>query len=147
MTDAVLNALVGAGGALAGSVIGAVTTYFVQKKLIAAQTSSAVHKEFLAKQLVSLQELNLAIDFALGNEGKVEGGPVSEMFVGIVKEAPRHLAFLPNDLRDDARKLFFEFFKGARDGDVHLDLAFMEGLRTRVLAQIDKTFAEYGHDS
>jgi len=144
MADVALNALIGAAGALVGSVVGAVTTYFVQKKLIAAQTSGALHKEFLAKQLVSLQELNLAIDFALGNEGKTEGGPVSEMFVSIVKEAPRHLAFLPNDLRDDARKLFFEFFKGARHGEVNLDGAFMQGLRARVLAQIDKTFTEYG---
>jgi hypothetical protein len=147
MADAVLNAVIGAGGALFGSVVGAVTTYFVQKRLIAAQTSSAVHKEFLAKQLVSLQELNLAIDFALGNQGKTEGGPVGEMFIDIVKEAPRHLAFLPNDLRDDARKLFFEFFKGAREGEVNLDLTFMNDLRARALAQIDKTFLEYRHDS
>jgi hypothetical protein len=144
MADAALNALVAAGGALVGSVVGAITTYFVQKKLIAAQTSSALQKDFLAKQLVALQELTLAIDFVLGNEGKTEGGPVSEMFVDIVKEAPRHLAFLPNNLRDDARKLFFEFFKGARHGEANLDLAFMESLRTRVLTQIDKTFTQYG---
>jgi hypothetical protein len=147
MADAMLIALIGAGGALVGSVVGAVTTYFVQKKLITAQASSAIRKDFLGRQLVSLQELNLAIDFVLGNEGKTEGGPVGEMFVGIVKESPRHLAFLPNDLREDARKLFFEFFKGARGGHVTVDLTFMQNLRTRVLAQIDKTFAQYGNDN
>jgi len=147
MGDAALNALIGAGGALAGSVVGAITTYFVQKKLIAAQTSRDLRKDFLGKQLLSLQELNLAIDFALGNEGRTQGGPVAELFVGIVKDSPRHLAFLPAELREDARKLIFEFFKGARGGEVSVDLAFMQSLRSRVLTQIDKTFAEYSHDS
>src|SRR5438477_574433 len=126
MGDAALNALIGAGGALAGSVVGAITTYFVQKKLIAAQTSRDLRKDFLGKQLLSLQELNLAIDFALGNEGRTQGGPVAELFVGIVKDSPRHLAFLPAELREDARKLIFEFFKGARGGEVSVDLAFMQ---------------------
>jgi len=103
MTDAALNALIGAGGALVGSVVGAVTTYFVQKKLIAAQATRELRRDFLGKQLVSLQELNMAIDFVLGNQGRTQGGPVGELFVGIVKESPRHLAFLPADLREDAK--------------------------------------------
>ena len=144
MADALVNALIGAGGALVGSVVGAITTYIVQRKLIAAQTTSALHKDFLAKQLVSLQELNSAIDFVLGNEGRTQGGPVGEMFVDLVKQSPRHLAFLPKDIRDDARKLFFEFFKGARGGEVNVKLDFMQSLQSRVLTQIDKTFAEYG---
>ena len=147
MTDAIAVALVGAGGALFGSVVGAVTTYFVQKKLIAAQVSRDLKKDFLSKQLVSLQELNLAIDFVLGNEGKTEGGPVAQLFVDLVKESPRHLAFLPADLRDDARKLMYDFFQSARGNDLHVELGFMQGLRSRVLARIDQTFAEYSHDS
>ena len=147
MNEALLIALVGAGGALLGSIVGAVTTYLVQKKLIVAQTSRDLKKEFLGKQLVSLQELNLAIDFVFGNEGKTEGGPVADLFVGIVKDSPRHLAFLPADLREDARKLIFEFFKGGRGGEVKVQHDQISALQKRVLAHIDQTFAEYSHDS
>jgi hypothetical protein len=147
MTDEMLLALIGAGGALVGSVVGAVTTYFVQKKLIAAQSSRDIKKDFLGRQLVALQELNLAIDFVFGNEGRTEGGPVAEVFVSIIKESPRHLAFLPTDLREDARKLMFEFFKGGRGGDVKVELGQITALQKRVLDQIDKVFAEYSHDS
>jgi hypothetical protein len=34
----------------------------------------------LEKRIAALQQINLALDFAFGNAGKTEGGPVGELF-------------------------------------------------------------------
>jgi hypothetical protein len=146
MPDTLLAALVGAGGALIGSVVGAITTFLVQKRLIAAQASREIRRDSLSRQLVALQELNLAIDFAYGNVGTTAGGPVGELFVAIVRDSPRHLAFLPADLRVDARSLLFEYFKGAKNGAITIDDAATKSLQARVLGHIDRVFTEYSNE-
>ena len=146
MPDPLLIAVISTGGALLGSIVGAVTTYFVQKKLISAQVSRQTHKELLEKRLVSLQELSLVIDFVYGNVGSTTGGPVGELFTRIVKESPQHLAFLPTALREDARTLMFQFFSAGRGEPINVQHDFMHGLRKRVLAAIDETYELYAHD-
>lgn len=143
MSQPLLIAFIGVGGALLGSVVGAVTTYFVQTKLISTQAGHDTKKSLLEKQLVALQELNLVIDFALGNVGKTEGGPVGDLFESIIKESPKCLSFLPSAIRDDGRKLMFQYFKGARHGTVKLDEQFLESLRDRVNRSIDETYSQY----
>jgi len=147
MPDAYLIALISSGGALLGSVVGAVTTYIVQRKLIAAQVARQTHKELLEKRLSSLQELTLIIDFVYGNEGSTTGGPVGELFTRIVKESPERLVYLPSPLRDDARKLLFQFFGAGRGEAIKVEHAFMESLRSRALAAIDDAYALYTNDS
>ena len=148
MSATLLAALVGALGALLGSVVGAITTYLVQKRLITAQAAKELHRDSLTRQLIALQELNLAIDFAYGNVGETQGsGPIKELFVNIVRDSPRHIAFLPTDLRNDGRDLIFEYFKGARGGAIRFDDAALAALRARVLIHIDELFNEYSRNN
>lgn len=147
MSQPLLIAFISVGGALLGSIVGAVTTYFVHTKLIEKQAGHETHKSLLEKQLVALQELSLIIDFAFGNVGKTEGGPVGDLFASIVKESPKCLAFLPSSLRDDGRSLMFQYFEGARKGTVNLDEQFLENLRDRVNRAIDDTYNQYSEDA
>jgi len=147
MPDALLIAFISIGGALLGSVVGAVTTYFVQRKLISAQVSRQTEKELLEKRLIALQELNLVVDFVYGNVGSTTGGPVGELFTRIVKESPQHLVFLPTALREDARTLMFQFFGAGRGESINVQPEFMESLRKRALAAIDETYDLYTNDS
>lgn len=146
MSDALVVALIGVGGALLGTAIGSITTYFVQRKLIAAQSLRQTHKDLLEKRLIALQELNLLLDFAYGNIGSTEGGPIGDLFVRIVTESPHRLAFLPGDLREDGRKLMFKFFEGARKKPITVDEKEMDSLRARVVAAIDDTYKKYSAD-
>lgn len=146
MSDAFVIALISASGALVGSVVGSITTYFVQRKLIDAQTSRQTYQELLEKRLIALQELNLAIDFTYGNVGSTTGGPVGDLFIRIIKESPQHLAFLPTELREDGRKLMFLFFEAGRGIPITVEDTELQSLRNRILAAIDETYKKYSGD-
>ncbi len=146
MSDALIAAVIGVGGALLGGVIGSVTTYFVQRKLINAQSVRLTHKDLLEKRLAALQELNLLLDFSYGNIGSTTGGPIGDLFVRIVKESPHKLAFLPSELREDGRKLMFKFFEAGRGKAIQVDAGEMDSLRKRVLAAIDETYRKYSSE-
>lgn len=147
MSDTVLIAIIGVLGALGGSVVGAVVTYFVQRKLLDSGTKRTAHLRLPEKRLAALQQINLALDFAFGNAGKSEGGPVGEPFVKIVHEMPLHIAFLPSGMRSDARNLMFQFFAAARTGTANFDGDALKALRDNVQKQIDESYEQYSNAS
>lgn len=147
MNDTVLIAIIGVLGALGGSVIGAVVTYFVQRKLLDSETKRTAHLRLLEKRIAALQQINLALDFAFGNTGKTEGGPVGELFVKIVHEMPLHIAFLPREMRTDARNLMFQFFSAARTGTANFDGDALTALRDNVQKAIDESYEQYSNGS
>jgi hypothetical protein len=145
MDNSIFIALISVFGVLVGSIVGAVVTYYVQKRLLDAQTNRNIHSNLLEKRITALQQLNLALDFIFGNIGKTEGGPVGELFRKIIHEMPMHLIFLPAEIREEARDLMFKYFAGARDGTMNLDHDSITGLRKKVLKLIDESYELYSN--
>jgi hypothetical protein len=143
MDTTILITLISTGGALVGSVIGSVVTYNVQRRLLDAEAKRNTFSHLLEKRLGALQHVNLALDFAFGNIGRTQGGPVGDLFTKIVHDMPMHIAFLPEDIRTEARELMFKFFAGSRDGTVNLEQDALTQLRAKVLTLIDENYKLY----
>ena len=137
MNISLLTALVGAGGALVGSIVGGVITYFIQSKLLHQSALRDEASRLQDRRLDALQNIVIAVDVVLGNEGRTEGGEIATLMSNIIHELPKHIPFLPPDLRDEARSLMLQFFASARVGEMNVNLETMTTLKNNALQAID----------
>jgi len=59
---------------------------------------------------------------------------------GMIHELPKHIPFLPPDLREDALSLMHKFFAGEKTGKMDVDLYSLTNLKDRALAEIDASY-------
>ena len=142
MDTTLLTAIIGAGGALLGSVIGGISTFIIQSKLLDNATDRQIAIKLQDRRLDALQNLLIAIDVVVGNVGKTEGGEVGKLFGSIVHELPKHIPFLPPDLREKAQDLLHQFFTGSRTGEMKVLHKDVMHLKNSALRAIDDLYMQ-----
>jgi hypothetical protein len=60
---------------------------------------------------------------------------------------PLHIAFLPREMRNDARNLMFQFFSAARTGTANFDGDTLTALRDNVQKLVDESYEQYSNGS
>lgn len=141
MDTSIVTAFIGAGSALLGSVVGGVVTYTIQSKLLNTASKRNEASKLIERRLNALQNMVVAIDVVLGNEGTTEGGEISKLMNSVIHELPKHIPFLPTNLRDDALSLLHQFFAGAKTGEMKVELPVMIELKIKALDAIDESYA------
>ena len=130
-------AIIATAGALLGGIIGSLGTYFIQRHALSNETIEHGKRTLINNEIKALQQYSLLIDFLEANAGHINADfKFFTQLWSIVHECSRDIAYLPSEIRDEARNLIKVIYQGAGEGDVNLEANIFD-LRSTILDKID----------